>query len=190
MSVGGFPNVRRDPKRAFLQKLKRRLNVIGVAMLILGVLALVFPFYFTALAKVVVGWFFLLIGAVTLYNAIWARKLADGLLSGAVAALYLAVGVYLSFVASGGLVGLTAIVAVAFLIDGAIEYALAMRRKPRAGWNWIALSGLSSAMLGGVLLALLPTDAAWALGAVLGLNSVTTGLSVLAMARAVRRPAE
>ncbi|NIY71115.1 HdeD family acid-resistance protein [Marivivens donghaensis] len=159
-------------------------------MLILGVLALVFPFYFTALAKVVVGWFFLLIGAVTLYNAIWARKLADGLLSGAVAALYLAVGVYLSFVASGGLVGLTAIVAVAFLIDGAIEYALAMRRKPRAGWNWIALSGLSSAMLGGVLLALLPTDAAWALGAVLGLNSVTTGLSVLAMARAVRRPAE
>lgn len=50
------------------------------------------------------------------------------------------------------------------------------------GWGWIVFSGVSALALGALILAGWPGSAAKVLGLLVGLNFLTTGVSLLALA--------
>lgn len=158
----------------------RRLGWILVAI---GLLSILFPLVASIAAKLMVGLALMIAGAFVLYHAFQARDWSSAIWSGLVGVLNLAVGAYLSFLPLSGLIGLTFLMGASFVLQGVFEGAIALRQRPRQGWGWLAFSAAAALILGILLIAGLPGTALWALGLMLGLNLLTSGLSFVALAR-------
>ncbi|EPX82033.1 hypothetical protein Salmuc_02398 [Salipiger mucosus DSM 16094] len=180
-----------DLQRAIKQNAKT-FQWMGVALIVIGLLAIVFPLFASIAIKVLLGWLFLVSGAVLLWYAFQARSWTPAVLTGLIGVLYLAGGVYLSFFPTTGLVGLTVLMAIVFVAQGIFELAMSWQHRPGhgnagPGWAWAGLSGVVSLVLGVLLLAGLPGTALWALGLFLGINLLTSGISFVALARTAGR---
>lgn len=171
-----------------------RFRWLGIALIVLGVLAILFPLVASIAAKVMLGWFLLVTGALMLWHAFQAAGWRPALLSGLIGLLQLAAGVYLAFFPLTGLIGLTALLAVLFVVQGGMELGLSWQHRPGHGrddngWIWLGLSGVVSLVLGVLLILGLPGTALWALGLILGINFLTSGLSFVMLAGVDRHEA-
>ena len=160
-----------------------RFRNVGIVMIIVGALAIVFPLVFSVVAKVALGWVFLITGAALLWHAVQSRGWRSGLLAGLIALLHLALGVYLAFFALTGLVGLTLLLGAVFLMQGVAEGMIAVQHRPEKGWGWLAVNGIVTLALGVLLIAGLPGTAMWAIGVMLGVNFISTGIAMMALSR-------
>jgi len=106
---------------SIVRKNRSRFRWIGIALVVLGVLAILFPLVFSIAAKIALGWFFLITGGLMLWHAFQAKEWGPALWSGLTALLHLALGVYPAFFALTGLVGLTLFLGFAFILQGAFE---------------------------------------------------------------------
>lgn len=174
-----------DPDRLIeaIRANRGRFTTLGVILVLLGLLAILFPLLASIAAKVMIGWVFLLTGAAVLWHAFQARDWGAALWSGLIGVLHLAAGVWLAFFPLTGLVGLTFLMGALFVVQGLVEGWIALSHRPRDGWLWLALSGLASLILGVLLIGGLPGTALWALGLMLGVNLLTSGFSFLVLAR-------
>jgi uncharacterized membrane protein HdeD (DUF308 family) len=107
----------------------------GIALIVIGVLAILFPLVFSIAAKTLLGWIFLLSGAALLWHAFQSTGWRSATFSGLIAVMHLALGVYLGFFALTGLVGLTFMLGVIFLCQGGIEVLMANQHRPEQGWG-------------------------------------------------------
>lgn len=162
---------------------RTRFRWLGGALVVAGILAIVFPFFASLAATAFVGWMLIVMGAVTLWNAVRARGWRQSLLSGAAGLLSVVVGAYLAFVPLGGLLTLTVALGLLFGAQGAIEIAMGARMRPGRGWGWMVASGAASILLALLVILGLPGSALWALGLILGVNFISTGVAFLALAR-------
>ena len=169
------------PSRGFVLKHRRQVRAAGWTMLALGVAALLFPLFFTMATTYVVGWLLLMVGAITLYHALCAVTWDASALSTGVAIFYLAGGVILLTIPQAGSVGVTAIMAIAFVVRGGVEWILSRKRRPRYGWQLVRASAVASVILGTVLFWVVSDSAGMLLGTILGLNILLTGVSFLAV---------
>ncbi|KJZ19792.1 HdeD family acid-resistance protein [Loktanella sp. S4079] len=168
-----------------LFKLRREFRNAGYVLIALGALAILFPLFFSIAAKVLLGWLFLLTGAALLYHAFQAKHWESALWSGAIAVMHLALGVYLAFFALTGLIGLTILLGGALLIQGMLETYIARQHRGRAGARWLVANGVITLLLGVLLIVGLPGTALWAIGVMLGVNFLTTGLALVILANHV-----
>ncbi len=159
----------------------------GIALIVIGVLAILFPLVFSIAAKTLLGWIFLLSGAAILWHAFQAREWRAAILSGIIALMHLVLGVYLGLFALTGLVGLTFLLGVVFLCQGGVEGLMAFQHRPEKGWGWLAVNGAATAILGVFLIAGLPGTAMWAIGLMLGLNFLMSGIALVALASAAEK---
>lgn len=167
----------------------RRMKLMGAALLILGIVALIFPEFATVVATLYAGWVLLIAGVTTIFGASSMRgtgpffgELLFGVLS-------LASGVFLLLRPGLGMVALTMTVGVLFLIQGAAEFFLAFKARPSRGWGWMLFSAIASIVLGFLILAHWPGSSLVALGVLMGVNFITSGVAYLSVARSVRRTA-
>ncbi len=159
----------------------------GIALIVIGVLAILFPLVFSIAAKTLLGWIFLLSGAAMLWHAFQATGWRSATFSGLIAVMHLALGVYLGFFALTGLVGLTFLLGLIFLCQGGIEVLMANQHRPEKGWGWLIFNGAVTLMLGLLLILGLPGTAMWAIGLMLGINFLTSGLALVALAAAAQK---
>jgi uncharacterized membrane protein HdeD (DUF308 family) len=177
--LSGLPPSVMDAVRAH----RGRFRNVGIVMIAVGVLAILFPLVFSVVAKVALGWVFLITGAVLLWHTVQSRGWRSGLLAGVIALMHLALGVYLAFFALTGLVGLTLLLGAVFLMQGVAEGMIAIQHRPEKGWGWLAVNGIVTLALGFLLIAGLPGTALWAVGVMLGVNFVSTGIAMMALSR-------
>ncbi|WP_394178089.1 HdeD family acid-resistance protein [Yoonia maritima] len=168
-----------------VRKFRGQFRTTGIVLIVLGLLAVIFPLFFSIAAKVLLGWVFLLTGAALLYHAFQAKRWESAVWSGLIAVLHLALGVYLALFALNGLIGLTFVLGVVFLVQGAVEGVIALQHRQKAGWGWLAMNGAVTLLLGFLLIAGLPGTALWAIGLLLGINFLTTGIAFVALASSV-----
>ena len=170
-----------------MQKIREnssRFRNAGIVLVILGVLAILFPLVFSIAAKALLGWIFLLTGAVMLYHAFQAKGWQSGIWSGLIAVMHLGLGVYLAFFALTGLVGLTFLLGVIFIVQGVFEGLMASQHRPNKGWGWMAFNAVITLALGFMLIAGLPGTALWAIGLFLGINFLMSGITFIGLSRA------
>lgn len=168
-----------------LRKFRSKFRTTGYVLIILGLLAILFPLVFSIAAKVLLGWVFLLTGGALLYHALQAKAWESAIGSGLIAVMHLALGVYLAFFALNGLIGLTFLLGLAFLAQGAVESYIATQRRPKTGWGWLAFNGAITLLLGVLLIAGLPGTALWAIGLFLGINFLSSGVAFVALSHSV-----
>jgi uncharacterized membrane protein HdeD (DUF308 family) len=100
------------------------------------------------------------------------------------AILGIAVGIILLLWPLSGVLSLTLILIVFFVIEGiaSIMFALDHKRELSGQWGWMLASGIIDLILATIILTGLPGTAAWALGLLVGINMVFGGSALIAMA--------
>jgi uncharacterized membrane protein HdeD (DUF308 family) len=67
-----------------------------------------------------------------------------------------------------------------------VQLVLAFKSRPRDGWGWFLLSGAASLVLAALLAVGWPAIALWAIGMLLGIRFIVSGMTSLALAFACR----
>ncbi len=163
--------------------------VLGLALIILGAIAIAFPFVTTIAAKIFLGWVFLIGGIVQIFHAFSTQKWSEFLLTLLIGLVYLLAGAWLAFLPLAGILTLTAFLAAMFILQGALEAGMAVRMRPREGWAWMLLAGIIGIAVGVLIIAELPSSATWAIGLLVGINMISSGFAYFFLAMAAGKAA-
>jgi len=161
----------------------------GIALCVLGLAAIAIPLVAGLVATVFLGWLFLIAGIVGLIATLRARQ-APGfgwsLLSALVAMI---AGGVLVWNPLQGLVTLTYVLTVFFVIDGIliIILAIAHRRELSGKWEWMMVNGVIDLVLAGIVISGMPGTLTWVLGLLVGVDLLFGGVSLVAMALEARK---
>jgi len=180
-----------DPERAISEAVRTHwimFLVQGIIMMVLGVLAIIWPQISTLAVDLYVGWMYLLSGLTGLIAMFVASSVAAFLWSLLTAALSLFVGVLLLWHPVEGAVSLTLVLISFFIAEGIFQIAAAIRHREAFpdSWGWLLMSGLADLVLAAMLIWGWPSTAIWALGLIAGLNLITSGLAIVMVAAAAR----
>jgi uncharacterized membrane protein HdeD (DUF308 family) len=163
------------------------LLAVGILMVLLGLIAIIVPNIATLAAELLIGWLLLIAGVGQLIHAFRERGWANVVLDIVGGLLYLAAGLVLLFVPVTGVITLTVVLVVLFIVDGVLRSIGAFRVRPDHGWVWLLVSGLLSIVVGVLIWTGLPGSAAWALGLLVGITLLMLGWSNIFLALAARK---
>jgi uncharacterized membrane protein HdeD (DUF308 family) len=169
-----------------IHRYRRRYLVAGGVLVAGGLLSIAFPFLATIAAAVFVGWVLIMSGIVELAHALAVRG-APAIVLNLVAGL-LSIGVGLLLLANplAGAFTLTLFLAGFLAADGVVKILSATQIRTFPGWSWILVNGVSSLVLAGALLWLLPEASLYVLGILLGVDLLVAGGTLLLIASAAR----
>jgi uncharacterized membrane protein HdeD (DUF308 family) len=163
--------------------------VLGIALVILGIVAIIFPFMTTIAAKIFLGWLFLIGGVVEVIHAFSTQKWSAFFLNLLIGVLYVVVGAYLAFLPLSGILTLTIVLAALFIAEGVLQVIMAFRVRGHGGWGWMLFSGVVAIAVGIMIWANLPSSAVWAIGLLVGVNMITSGWAFIFLASAAGKMA-
>lgn len=163
--------------------------ILGGLLVLLGMVAILFPFATTIAAKITLGWVFLIGGIGQVWHSFSTRTWSEFALNLLVGLLYLVAGAWLAFLPLSGILTLTLLLCFMFIAQGVLELMMAFRLKPREGWVWMLIAGLLALGAGILILAELPSSAVWAIGLLVGINLISSGWAYLFLAMAAGRKA-
>jgi uncharacterized membrane protein HdeD (DUF308 family) len=160
----------------------------GIALVILGIIAILAPALASLAATLFFGWILLLSGAIGLISTLRARHAPGFGWSLASAIVGIAAGAVLLGWPVQGVLSLTAVLIAFLFLEGIVSifYALEHRRGLTGRWGWMLASGVLDIVLGAILLAGLPGTALWALGVIVGINLIFGGWALILMALSAR----
>lgn len=181
----------REAQRAFDETLRAYwvlFMVHGVIMIVLGALAVIWPQISTVAADIYLGWIFLFSGVVGLVTIFFAPSIPAFLWSLLTAALSLIVGILLLWHPVEGIVSLTLVLIAFFIAEGVFQIAAAIRHRDDLpdSWGWMVMSGIADLILAWVIISGWPGTASWAIGLIVGINLLTSGLAITMAALAAR----
>jgi uncharacterized membrane protein HdeD (DUF308 family) len=164
----------------------------GVAMLVLGCLAVAEPVLATVAVDIYIGWLLLISGMVGLIAMFSARDVPAFLWTLLTAALSVAVGVLLIWKPVEGAVSLTIVLTAFFVADGIFQIAasFAYREVMPSSWGWMLVSGICDLILAAIIVYSWPISAGWTLGLLVGISLITSGLAVIITAIEARNFAQ
>lgn len=160
----------------------RTLAAAGGIIATVGGLAIIFPLATGLSLTLVFGFLLVLAGVTHGGHAVAARSWRGMLWQTALAAVSIFAGLLVLANPAIGLTSLTLLLVAYLIVNGVVELAVATRMVSGRGRQSIALSGILSLALGGLLWAGFPGTAAWALGVVVGVSLLATGISMLLVA--------
>jgi uncharacterized membrane protein HdeD (DUF308 family) len=169
-----------------LRAASKKLFWIGLAMVVLGIVALVFPFISTMAVTLLVGWLLLIFGLITFINSFSIQGTGPFFGSLLLGLLSLAAGFYLVFHPVVGETALTLMVGIIFMFQGASEMVFAFEMRPLKGWVGMLLSGIASIVLSVLIMAGWPAISAVAVGILLGVDFISTGFGSIFVSQALK----
>lgn len=155
-------------------------------MIALGVAAILMPAFSSLVVGIFVGWLLLSGGILVV---IWAFSFRGTglfvwqLVAGIVPVL--AGGLLIVF-PQQGLVALTLLVGLIFLLTGVAQTSFAIWVRPQLGWGWSLVSAAVSVVMGLFILITLPEASAVLLGLLVGIDFLSSGIAMVMIARSTR----
>jgi uncharacterized membrane protein HdeD (DUF308 family) len=180
-----------DAERAITETIRTYWGLFlaqGLIMMVLGAAAIVWPQISTLAVDLYAGWMFLISGIFGLVTMFVAPSAAAFFWSLLTAALSLFVGVLLLWHPVEGVVSLTLVLIAFFIVEGVFQIAAAIRDRQALPdtWGWLLMSGIADLVLAAMMIWGWPLTAVWALGLIVGLNLLTSGLAIVMVAVAGR----
>ena len=158
---------------------------VGIGFAIVGVLAILFPVASSVTANYMVGLMFLFSGIVMVVNSFSISGTGPFFGALLLGLITLVAGVYLLANPAAGLAILTLVVAVVFMFEGAYQTVAAFELRPAKGWGWMLVSAIISILAGILIVSRLPGASLVILGLILGINFLSTGISMIVLSRSV-----
>ncbi|MCP9915056.1 DUF308 domain-containing protein [Cyanobium sp. ATX-6F1] len=174
---------------ASLRSLRAFTVAEGILMLVLGVLALVFPVLASFGATVLIAVVFLVAGLVGwINNLVRSRQIGRWISFWrlVVSTLFLVAGIWILTSAGQGVVGaarqvatLALAVGLVFLVEGLVAVVVALTNTRTKGWGWGLLNGLVTVGLGLLIVTMHFGGLLQVLGVLVGISFLFSGLDLL-----------
>ena len=164
--------------------------VWGVLLIVLGMAALGSPFLAAVAVNVAIAWLIVLAGAVHVILAFRAHGAGSMIWKLLVGVAYVCFGVYLILHPVLAVASLTLVLASLFLIEGVLDIVLFVKMRSVGGSTWVLLDGIITLLLGLMIYMQWPSSSAWAIGTLVGVSMIISGVTRVMMSLAVRRAAQ
>jgi uncharacterized membrane protein HdeD (DUF308 family) len=161
--------------------------VWGVLLIVLGMVAIGAPLLAAVAVNALVGWLIILAGIVHLMLAFRVHSAGSVIWKLLVSVAYLCVGGYALVHPLLGVASLTLLLASLFLVEGILDIVLFVKMRPIHGSSWVLIDGIVTLLLGGLIYMQWPSSSAWAIGTLVGVSLIFTGVARVAMSMAVRK---
>jgi len=159
----------------------------GVLLIVLGIFAIASPFLAAVAVNVVVAWLITLAGVAHLMIAFRAHGAGDRIWKLLVGIAYICFGVYLIMHPILGVASLTLLLASLFLVEGILDFVLYARMRSVRGSQWILIDGIVTLLLGLMIYIQWPSSALWAIGTLVGISMIFSGIARVMLSLTVRR---
>jgi uncharacterized membrane protein HdeD (DUF308 family) len=159
----------------------------GVLLLGFGVLAIGSPLVAAVAVNTLIAWLIIFAGTVHLVLAFYTHGAGSVIWRLLVGAAYVVAGDYLLLHPLLGVATLTLLLASLFLIEGVLDIVLYAKLRPARGAGWFLLDGLVTLLLAALIWAHWPSSSAWAIGTLVGVSMIMSGVARIMMSLAVRR---
>jgi uncharacterized membrane protein HdeD (DUF308 family) len=161
------------------------LTIEAVALIVLGILAIIFPLLAGIAAAIFFGWLLIIVGVLGLISAIAGRAHAHLGWSVASAVIAILVGLLLLTHPLGTATLFTIRLAAYFLFDGVtqIGYGLDQKKRGALRWRWPLGAGVVDIFLAVLLLVLSGVGSAALIGIIVGIDLIIAGVGLFALHR-------
>jgi len=102
---------------------------------------------------------------------------------------YILFGGYLIMHPVMGVASLTLILASLFLIEGILDIILFFKMRSLGGSSWVLVDGIITLLLGLLIYMQWPSSSAWAIGTLVGVSMIISGVSRVMLSLALRKTA-
>jgi uncharacterized membrane protein HdeD (DUF308 family) len=164
--------------------------VWGVLLIVFGMLAVGSPYLAAVAVNVVIAWLIVLAGAVHLTLAFKAHGAGSVIWKLLVGIAYLLFGGYLIVHPVLAVASLTLILASLFLIEGILDIVLFFKMRPMRGSSWVLVDGIITLLLGLLIYGQWPSSSVWAIGTLVGISMIISGITRVMLSLAVRKTAD
>lgn len=161
--------------------------VLGIILVLTGGFAMVFPLGTAYGIEIFVGILLVISGGAWMINLIATHRhgfVWQLLLS----LIYLGVGIMLLVYPLSGVVTLTLVLGICFLVSGSFKSMFALASRKTQGWGMVLVSGLLGMIIGILILASWPSSSEWLIGLLVGIDLLFAGMTMIMLALAARNP--
>lgn len=187
ITVNEASAVLRAAVRDTIRKRSMLFMLQGAVMVLAGLFALLFPAVASTGLLSLLGWLLVISGIVQIVSLWGATQVPYFWLQLVTLTLEILVGYLLITRPEAGLVAVTFLMLVLFLVSGISRVVFALMIRPMQDWIWILASGLVAIACSLVLFGSLPEAATWLLGVLLGIELIAIGAAQGLVAWRVRR---
>jgi len=159
----------------------------GVLLIVLGAMAVGSPMIAAVAVNVVVAWLIVVAGVAHLALAFHARGAGSVAWRTLVGLAYVAFGVYLVAHPAIGVASLTLVLGSLFLVEGILDIALFFQLRALRGAGLFLLDGIVTLLLGLLIYLQWPSSSNWAIGTLVGVSLIVSGVTRVMMSLAVRK---
>ncbi|GAP98972.1 HdeD family acid-resistance protein [Leptolyngbya sp. NIES-2104] len=161
---------------------------LSIALIILGIVAIVLPGIASAFFTLMIGWITLISGGVMIVQSFQSKPVRGFWLNLLVGIFYAIAGCYILFNLGSALLALTFAFGVLFIVEGIYTIIMAFTNRAGHRMSWlVALNGIVTLILGIMVLNRFPFSAIWLIGLYVGISLLMSGISLLVAALAVRQ---
>lgn len=162
----------------------------GVSLICLGMLSLAMPLFAAVAINGLIAWLIVLAGIVHLVVAFHSREAGSVIWRLLVGLAYICFGGYLFARPAVGVVTLTLLLASLFLVEGIFNIVLYFRTRATLRSSWFLVDGIVTLLLGAMIYMQWPSSAAWAIGTLVGVSLIFSGVARVMVSLTVRKAAE
>ena len=162
----------------------------GVLLIVFGMVAVGLPLYAAVAVNALVAWLIVLAGVVHLMVAFRAHGAGSKVWKLLVGVAYVCFGGYLIAHPLLGVASLTLLLASLFLIEGILDIVLYVKMRPIHGSIWVLIDGIVTLLLGLMIYMQWPSSSAWAIGTLVGVSMIISGVARVMMSLAVHKGAD
>ena len=159
--------------------------LLGIALIVLGCIALSSVVVASIATAVTIGILILLGGIAEMVGAFWCRGWSGFFLHLLTGVLSVVVGLFFLRAPVDALLALTLLMASFLLVGGIFKIVAALSYRFGA-WGWSLASGIIDLVLGVMIWQEWPASALWVIGVFLGINLVFRGINWIGLGLALR----
>lgn len=187
MSLESAAEVFRHAMRDTVKRYSLLYLIQGALLVAAGLLAIIYPVISSIAVVVLVGWLLIISGAVQALMLIGTRHVPHYWLQLVSVVLAILIGFLFLRDPGQGLLTVTLLLIVFFMIEGISKVVFALTIRPLPQWGWVLASGVVGVLLSIFLLLSFPVSAVWLVGVLLGIQLISVGSAIFWLAMWARR---
>lgn len=158
----------------------------SIAFIVFGILAIIIPGIFTYSIELLIGTILILTGLIQGVRALKSIHIAGTIPTLIMSIFTIILGVFLLVYPITGVIALTFLIALFFLLEGIIQLYIGYQIRHYEGWGWMVFSGLTSLFLSLLIWSEMPGSARWVIGLLVGINLLIAGFTQLTLAASIK----
>jgi uncharacterized membrane protein HdeD (DUF308 family) len=159
----------------------------GLLLIVAGMLAIGSPLLAALAVNGLIAWLIVISGVIHIALAFRSHGAGSVTWKLLIGLAYICFGGYILLHPLLGVASLTLILASLFLIEGVLDIVMYFKLRSLRGSSWMLIDGIITLLLGAMIYAQWPSSSAWAIGILVGVSLIMSGVSRVMLSLAVRK---